>query len=55
MTEIPVARRKLEARAQALYEASNDSSIPWARRGAAVRDAWLRIARNCEEAPEPPA
>jgi len=37
-------RRLIEARAEALYDASNTSSTPWARRGPAVRDAWLQIA-----------
>ena len=39
-------RQVMEARAQALYDASNTSSTPWARRGRAVRDAWLQVAIN---------
>ena len=39
-------RKRIEARAEALYDASNTSSTPWARRGPAVRDAWLRIANR---------
>jgi hypothetical protein len=39
-------RKLIEARAEALYDASNTSSTPWARRGPAVRDAWLQIANR---------
>jgi hypothetical protein len=39
-------RRSVEALAQTLYEASDPSGIPWAKRGGAVRDPWLRVARQ---------
>ncbi len=34
----------IEALAQSLYEASDDSGTPWARRGKTIRDAWIFAA-----------
>lgn len=42
----PYAKRPVEELAQALYEASDPSGIPWVKRGLAVRDPWLRVARQ---------
>ena len=39
-------RRSVEDLAQALYEARDPSGMPWAKRGLAVRDPWLRLARQ---------
>lgn len=39
-------RPGIEALAQALYEASDTSTIPWARRGHMVRDPWIQVARR---------
>jgi hypothetical protein len=40
------ARRSVEELAQILYEASDPSGIPWVKRGLAVRDPWLQVARK---------
>jgi hypothetical protein len=40
------ARRSVEELAQALYEASDPSGLPWVKRGLAVRDPWLQVARR---------
>jgi hypothetical protein len=40
------ARRAVEALAQALYEASDPGGTPWVRRNEAVREPWLRLARQ---------
>jgi hypothetical protein len=42
----PRLRRSVEKLAQTLYEASDPSGIPWVRRGLAVRDPWLQVARQ---------
>jgi len=39
-------RRSVEELAQALYEASDPSGLPWIKRGLAVRDPWLQVARQ---------
>jgi hypothetical protein len=39
-------RRSVEELAQALYEASDPSGIPWVKRGLAVREPWLQVARR---------
>jgi ABC-type Fe3+ transport system permease subunit len=39
-------RRSVEELAQALYEASDPSGLPWLKRGLAVRDPWLQVARQ---------
>jgi hypothetical protein len=39
-------RRSVEELAQALYEASDPSGLPWVKRGLAVRDPWLQVARQ---------
>ena len=39
-------RRSVEGLAQTLYEGSDPSGIPWARRGQAVREPWLQVARK---------
>jgi hypothetical protein len=36
----------VEELAQALYEASDPSGLPWLKRGLAVRDPWLQVARQ---------
>jgi hypothetical protein len=38
------ARITVEALAQSLYEQSNTTNIPWARRDRTVRDAWVAKA-----------
>lgn len=47
-------RRSVEALAQALYEASDQHGVSWAKRTLIVRDAWLRRAeqqlRDAEQA-----
>jgi hypothetical protein len=42
----PAGRSSIEDLAQMLYEASDPSGIPWIKRGLAVRDPWLRVARQ---------
>ena len=42
----PGVRNSIEDLAQMLYEASDPSGIPWVKRGLAVRDPWLRVARQ---------
>lgn len=42
----PEMRRSVEELAQMLYEASDPSGIPWVKRGLAVRDPWLEVARQ---------
>jgi hypothetical protein len=39
-------RRAVEALAQSLYEASDSSGTPWARRDRVIRDAWVVAARK---------
>ena len=39
-------RRSVEELAQALYEASDPSGLPWVERGLAMRDPWLQVARQ---------
>ena len=39
-------RRSVEELAQALYEVSDPSGLPWLKRGLAVRDPWLQVARQ---------
>jgi hypothetical protein len=39
-------RRSVEELAQMLYESSDPSGIPWVKRGLAVRDPWLQVARR---------
>lgn len=39
-------RRSVEELAQALYESRDPSGIPWVKRGQAVRDPWLHVARQ---------
>jgi hypothetical protein len=39
-------RRSVEELAQMLYESSDPSGIPWVKRGLAVRDPWLQVARQ---------
>jgi hypothetical protein len=39
-------RRSVEELAQALYEASDPNGTSWAKRGMAVRDPWLQLARQ---------
>ncbi len=39
-------RRAVEALAQSLYEASDRSGTPWARRDRTIRDAWVVAARK---------
>jgi len=39
-------RRSVEELAQALYEESDPSGIPWVKRSLAVREPWLQIARR---------
>jgi hypothetical protein len=38
--------RAVETLAQALYEASDPSGVPWAQRRHVIRDAWLKVARD---------
>jgi hypothetical protein len=45
--------RAIETLAQQLYEESEPGATPWARRGRAVRDAWLAAARRMLEAAKP--
>jgi len=42
----PGMRRSVEELAQMLYESSDPSGIPWVKRGLAVRDPWLQVARQ---------
>ena len=42
----PGVRSSVEDLAQILYEASDPSGIPWVKRGLAVRDPWLQVARK---------
>ncbi len=42
----PGMRRSVEELAQMLYETSDPSGIPWVKRGLAVRDPWLQVARQ---------
>jgi hypothetical protein len=42
----PEMRRSVEELAQMLYEASDPSGIPWVKRGLAVRDPWIEVARQ---------
>jgi hypothetical protein len=44
--EAPEVRRSVEELAQALYEASDPNGIPWNKRGQAIRDPWLQVARR---------
>ena len=44
--EAPEVKRSVEELAQALYEASDPNGIPWNKRGQAVRDPWLQVARR---------
>lgn len=44
--ETPEVRRSVEELAQALYEASDPDGVPWNKRGRAVRDPWLQVARR---------
>jgi hypothetical protein len=46
MAAAPAMRRSVEELGQMLYEASDPSGIPWVKRGLAVRDAWLQVARQ---------
>jgi hypothetical protein len=39
-------RRTVEELAQTLYEANDPSGLPWVKRGLAVRDPWLKVARQ---------
>ena len=39
-------RRIVENLAQTLYEASDHSGTPWARRGRPIRDAWIAAATD---------
>jgi hypothetical protein len=39
-------RRSVEALAQSLDENSDPSGIPWVKRGEAVREPWLQVARK---------
>ena len=39
-------RRLLETLAQSLYEGSDPSGVPWAKRALVVRDAWLLQAEE---------
>ena len=43
---VPEMRRSVEDLAQTLYEASDPSGIPWAKRGRVVREPWLQVARR---------
>jgi hypothetical protein len=40
------AKRSVEDLAQALYEGSDPSGIPWVKRGRVVREPWLHVARK---------
>ena len=42
----PEVRRSVEALAQSLYEKSDPSGIPWVKRGQAIREPWLQVARK---------
>jgi hypothetical protein len=42
----PGMRRSVEELAQMLYEGSDPSGIPWVKRGLAVREPWLQVARR---------
>jgi hypothetical protein len=42
----PGVRSSVEELAQMLYETSDPSGIPWVKRGLAVRDPWLQVARK---------
>jgi hypothetical protein len=46
MMAAPGMRRSVEELAQTLYEASDPSGIPWVKRGLAVREPWLQVARQ---------
>jgi hypothetical protein len=39
-------RHSVEELAQALYEGSDPSGIPWVKRGRVVREPWLQVARK---------
>lgn len=39
-------RRSVEQLAQTLYETSDPSNIPWVKRGWAIREPWLQVARQ---------
>jgi len=46
LMEASDVRRSVEELAQGLYEASDPSGLPWVKRGLAVRDPWLQVARQ---------
>ncbi len=44
--EVIERRRRVEALAQQLYEASDPNGTPWAKRALIVRDPWLVRAEH---------